>query len=107
MEQYSQHQLKAAPTKDEHLVRKIDLDRKVALGIEIERLPNGQSSVQLLDTTVISPAWLPPSGQNNVLIVDQNGTHFAIPIIDETRITVLEDELLGARAALDNLMDAV
>jgi len=49
MEQYSQHQLKVAPTKGEHLVRKIDLDRKVSLGVEIKRFPNGRSNVRLLD----------------------------------------------------------
>ncbi len=51
MDQYSQQHLKVAATEAEHLVRKVELDRKVAVGVEVERFSNGRSNVRLLDAT--------------------------------------------------------
>ena len=49
MKTFSQQFLKVAATEPEHLVRKVELDRKIAVGVEIEQLPNGRSNVRLLD----------------------------------------------------------
>ena len=93
MDQFSQYQLKAAPTKDEHLVRKIDLDRKVAVGVEIKRLPNGRSNVRLLDATGR------PSGKiiRNVIMLPVSPVMSPVTGIDE----------LVARARRDNPLNHV
>ncbi|HBT78282.1 MAG TPA: hypothetical protein DEB39_15465 [Planctomycetaceae bacterium] len=51
MDNFSQLNLKVPPNEPEHVVRKIELDRKVAVGVEVERFSNGLSTVRLLDAT--------------------------------------------------------
>ena len=50
MKNFSQQHLKVAATEPEHVVRKAELDQKIAVGVEIERHSDGRSNVQLLDS---------------------------------------------------------
>lgn len=98
MKQYSQQLLKVAATEDEHLVRKADLDRKVAVGIEIERRPGGRVNVRLLDETGAATGKI----IRNVLLLPKRAL-FSIVSDDhhETWDTLSADEMLE-RAAIHN-----
>ena len=69
MYQFSQHQLKAAPVKGEHLVRKIELDSKVAVGRAVNRHSDGRLDVQLLDSSGLSAGKII---QNVIVLPNRN-----------------------------------
>ena len=93
MKNFSQQHLKVAPTEPEHVVRKTELDRKIAVGVEIERFPDGRSTVRLLDADGL------PTGKvvRNVIM---------LPRCAKTDTTSEIDELV-ARARKDNPLNPV